>query len=170
MKDSTRRELSQPGLNPEVDPREWRAAELLAGIPEAVLCLSANSFRVRSESGSGYYRVERTAKGWTCECPDFADRGRACKHVYAVIAFDRRTPATVPAGTPYVPRTLTPRDHKSSDEAQQAEHLEFDSILGCLLGGIPNPAPIPGARGRPPLPLRLQYHVSIRKVHLCESL
>ena len=46
--------------------------------------LDSNTYRVKSQSGNGWYRVERQGGEWRCECLDFVSRGVVCKHVFAV--------------------------------------------------------------------------------------
>ena len=42
-----------------------------------------HSFKVKSQSGSGFYEVKATPNGMTCDCPDFVYRGGKCKHIQA---------------------------------------------------------------------------------------
>jgi len=49
--------------------------------------ISEGVYEVRSQSGSGSYRLEKHNTGWTCECPDYVNRHAAvgdCKHVNAL--------------------------------------------------------------------------------------
>lgn len=46
--------------------------------------LSESLYRVKSQSGNGFYQVSRQDTDWTCECPDYMTREIACKHIYAV--------------------------------------------------------------------------------------
>ena len=41
-------------------------------------------FFVKSQKGTGEYRVEWNGGKWSCECEDHAERGKNCKHIYAV--------------------------------------------------------------------------------------
>jgi putative transposase len=43
-----------------------------------------HSYRVRSQSGNGWYEVASTETGYVCSCPDHRFRGLPCKHVFAV--------------------------------------------------------------------------------------
>ena len=45
---------------------------------------SDSVYRVKSQSGNGFYRVERNELGWKCSCPDHQTRGVECKHIIAV--------------------------------------------------------------------------------------
>lgn len=40
-------------------------------------------FKVKSQSGRGFYEVKETQNGMTCTCPDFVYRGGKCKHIAA---------------------------------------------------------------------------------------
>jgi len=66
-----------------VSKRKARAVEIVAkGLVEKV---SESKFLVKSESRDKWYEVEWQQKRWVCSCPDFSKRGRACKHIYAVM-------------------------------------------------------------------------------------
>lgn len=41
-------------------------------------------FRVKSQSGEGFYTVKKTNNFWFCTCPDHQQRKVYCKHIYAV--------------------------------------------------------------------------------------
>jgi transposase-like protein/predicted RNA-binding Zn-ribbon protein involved in translation (DUF1610 family) len=45
---------------------------------------SNNLYRVKSQSGNGFYQVRKTDLGWKCTCPDHINRGVECKHIIAV--------------------------------------------------------------------------------------
>ncbi|EQD50447.1 transposase IS4 family protein [mine drainage metagenome] len=110
---------------------------------------------------------------WTCECPDYQEWQRSCKHVAAVVEFLALT-----AGVPWPPASETAnvplrptysQDWPAYDAAQQAEHPMFDSLLWDLLEPIVEPLRPVGARGRAPIPFRVQLLCAIRKVHSMES-
>jgi transposase-like protein/DNA-directed RNA polymerase subunit M/transcription elongation factor TFIIS len=46
--------------------------------------INESAYRVKSQSGNGFYLVARQGSDWSCECPDYANRQVACKHIYAV--------------------------------------------------------------------------------------
>ncbi len=41
-------------------------------------------YRVKSQSGNGFYQVKKTDLGWKCTCLDHMNRGVECKHIIAV--------------------------------------------------------------------------------------
>ena len=45
---------------------------------------SDSVYRVKSQSGNNFYRVEKTDLGWKCSCLDHQTRGVECKHIVAV--------------------------------------------------------------------------------------
>ena len=45
--------------------------------------VNPDSFKVKSQSGHGFYEVKSTKDGMTCTCPDFTYRGGKCKHIAA---------------------------------------------------------------------------------------
>ena len=46
--------------------------------------INSTTYKVKSQSGNGWYLVEKQGGEWRCECPDFVNRGVVCKHVFAV--------------------------------------------------------------------------------------
>jgi transposase-like protein/predicted RNA-binding Zn-ribbon protein involved in translation (DUF1610 family) len=63
--------------------REERGKEI-AGKKHQIWRHSDTVYRVRSQSGNGIYRVEKSDLGWKCTCPDHQYRGVQCKHIAAV--------------------------------------------------------------------------------------
>jgi putative transposase len=66
-----------------MEARQVRAWEMLSNGNE-IKRLNENVYRVKSQSGNGYYLVSKQGADWACECPDYANRQIACKHIYAV--------------------------------------------------------------------------------------
>jgi len=67
----------------KLETRQVRAWEMLSNGNE-IKRLNENAYKVKSQSGNGFYLVAREGEDWTCECPDFVNRQVACKHIYAV--------------------------------------------------------------------------------------
>ena len=65
-----------------LETRQVRAWEMLSNGNE-IKRLNESAYRVKSQSGNGYYLVSKQGEDWTCECPDFIYRQVACKHIYA---------------------------------------------------------------------------------------
>jgi transposase-like protein len=73
------------------NPRELRGLAILSQ-PNTVSQVSKNEWKVRSQSGNGYYQVSRkyVSNGrsnphiWSCTCPDHTTRDVICKHIHAV--------------------------------------------------------------------------------------
>lgn len=56
----------------------------IAAVEGAVTRIDENTYRVRSQSGNGFYEVAWTNDGWICSCPDHQFRGGIrCKHIHA---------------------------------------------------------------------------------------
>lgn len=47
--------------------------------------IDASTYRVKSQSGNGWYLVVRKGLEWTCECADFINRHLVCKHIHSVV-------------------------------------------------------------------------------------
>jgi transposase-like protein/predicted RNA-binding Zn-ribbon protein involved in translation (DUF1610 family) len=46
--------------------------------------VDSSTYLVKSQSGSGWYRVKWSKKKWICNCPDYRKREYECKHINAV--------------------------------------------------------------------------------------
>jgi len=145
----------------------------LATTEGAVESVAPGLFRVRSASGRGSYGVRLDGLQWTCECPDYREWQRACKHVAAVVEYLALTAGVpwphAPAAETLPDRPTYPQDWPAYDAAQQAEHPMFDALLWDLLTPIPEPLRPVGTRGRAPISLRVQLFCAVRKVHSMES-
>jgi hypothetical protein len=128
-------------------------------------------FEVPSEDGARKYEVAIDDSGWSCTCPDWADRRAPCGHIVALTVWLDPNPPPIGEDDSGVARpTYSQVNWPAYDRAQQLEHLLFDKLLWDLLGIIPErPRPI-GKRGRPAIPLRTEILMSVRKVHFGESL
>lgn len=63
--------------------REERGIKI-ANMQGCVFKVDDQHFKVRSQSGNGFYDVEMTEIGGKCNCPDHKYRGVKCKHLWAV--------------------------------------------------------------------------------------
>ena len=121
-----------------------------------------SSFKVKSQSGSGFYKVKATPTGMTCDCPDFVYHGRKCKHIAApryCLEIEKDTPQG----------TVTEKVHlaytqawNAYNETQKAEINLFDELLKDLVKAIPEPEQ---SMGRPRLPLHETLFCVIQKVY-----
>jgi len=68
---------------PLTTTREERGREI-AEKEGQIKRVSDTLYKVKSQSGSGYYSVKNTEIGWKCTCPDHTNRGEKCKHIWAV--------------------------------------------------------------------------------------
>jgi transposase len=124
--------------------------------------VGANSFKVKSQSGSRFYEVKQTKGGMTCSCPDFTYRGGKCKHIHATryyLEIEKDTPTG----------TVTEKVHltyaqawNAYNEAQKAEVKLFDELLKDLAKAIPEPEQ---TMGRPRLSLQETLFCAIQKAY-----
>jgi Transposase len=121
-----------------------------------------HSFKVKSQSGHGYYDVKETQFGMTCTCKDFQNRGGKCKHILATkyyLEIERETPQ----GTVTEKIHLTYKQAWNAyTEAQKAEVKLFDELLMDLVKTVPEPEQ---HMGRPRLPISEALFCSIQKVY-----
>ncbi len=64
--------------------REERGRQICETSSSNVKRIDEHEYRVKSQSGSGEYRVFETEAGWACSCPDHIHRQEKCKHIFAV--------------------------------------------------------------------------------------
>jgi len=68
----------------KMDKRQLRAWEMISSKCD-IRRLDSDSYLVRSQTKGNFYHVRNAdGSGWTCECPDYANRKVDCKHIYAV--------------------------------------------------------------------------------------
>jgi putative transposase len=63
--------------------RELRGLAILA-MGSQIKRIDASTYRVKSQSGNGWYLVVRKGLEWTCKCPDHIYRNVTCKHIHSV--------------------------------------------------------------------------------------
>ncbi len=129
---------------------------------------------VPSQSGDKRYWVRTDTETPTCTCPDFEERGQACKHVFAVQFVIQRE--TRPDGTEVTKETMTvtretvvkkPTYRQSwpaYNKAQTTEKHRLQVLLAELCRGIVEPARKP-TRGQQPLSLADMVFCSAFKIY-----
>lgn len=143
--------LSMMDLNTEVEARRVRGA-LLANTKR--VSKIGQNFLVPSQTHGGRYLVARDDRGgWTCTCPDFAERGAAmpCKHVVCVeIVRSQTTPDGVT--TTERLRVTYSQDWTSYNAAQTQEKEKAVGLLRELVSTVAELPRKPGP-GRKKLPI-----------------
>jgi transposase len=112
-----------------------------------------------SVNASRKYTVRDSAHGCSCTCPDFEERGQACKHVFAVRfviqreLFDDGTEVETRQLTVVTEKRKTYAQNWSAYNAAQCSEKEtFQSLLHELCKAIPESTET--KVGRPRLPIR----------------
>lgn len=110
---------------------------------------------VPSQSGNGTYTVNLERR--YCSCPDFAEWGNDCKHIFAVRFTVTKTERhadgseTVTTTTvEQVQRTTYKQDWPNYNKAQVNSDRHFQEFLAELCAPLPTPAPRRGQRPLPP--------------------
>jgi transposase len=141
--------------------REQRG-KAIADQGDQIKKVSDYAFKVKSQSGKGFYEVKETKDGMTCTCPDFVYRGKACKHVAATkyyLEVQKETPQGIV--TEKVHLTYA-QAWNAYNEAQKAEVNLFDELLKDLVKAIPEPEQ---TIGRPRLSIHENLFCAIQKVY-----
>lgn len=106
-----------------------------------------------------------------CSCPRWQETEAPCKHVDQVVR--ELDPYRVLENHADVQLGARRRNYVQNwpayDAAQQAEHILFDALLWDLLEQIPERLRSVVKMGRPEIPLRVQFLIAVKKVHLGES-
>ncbi len=66
-----------------MNSREERG-KAIAELPDQIRRMNPVTYRVKSQSGDGFYDVKHGQSGWRCQCPDHVHRAVDCKHIWAV--------------------------------------------------------------------------------------
>jgi transposase len=146
-----------------------RAVALIAENADPVIPVSKSVYRVHSQSRGGYHTVARKQIGWVCDCGQFELLQTACKHIWAVRIWLHPSQRYGDSQTVSLRPPNYTQDWPAYDAAQQEEHVLFDPLLWDLLTSLPEPTREIGAKGRPPIPLRTQFLMAVKKVHVGES-
>lgn len=141
--------------------REERGKEIAEKVGQ-IQKVDDNSYKVKSQSGKGFYEVKATKDGMTCSCPDFAKRGLPCKHILAT-RFYLEIQQLTPKGIVTEKIHLTYAQAWSAYNAAQTEEIKiFDALLKDLVKAIPEPEQ---TMGRPRLSIHESLFCSIQKVY-----
>jgi transposase len=141
--------------------REERGREI-ANKGDQIKKLSENAYRVKSQSGKGFYEVRATRDKITCTCPDFIYRGGKCKHIMAThyyLEVEKETPTGIV--TEKV-RLTYKQAWDAYNAAQKVEVKLFDELLKDLVKAIPEPEQ---TIGRPRLSIHETLFCAIQKVY-----
>jgi transposase len=152
---------------PTIDRRQASGAALAKSKAKAFRQIAGDTYLVPSATASaGGYVVDHAAN--TCTCPDFEDRGSACKHVWALRFFRHEiefaaepSPSANDGGRPTYPQKWP-----EYNRAQCEEKARVQVLLRGLCDGIVSPV---HERGRPRLPLGDAVFAAIMKVYTTMS-
>jgi transposase-like protein len=67
-----------------LNERAQRGLKILADGGSAVVRVSTRAYKVKSQSGDGFYDVRKDGSLWSCTCPDATKSAQFCKHLWAV--------------------------------------------------------------------------------------
>lgn len=156
-----------------MEVREQRGLEIASA--KKIRQSKSGLWLVPSQSGPGEYSVDLADMDKpACTCPDFEERNKPCKHIFAVAYFIVRKQN--PDGSTTVTETVTVTETKrrtykqnwpAYNEAQTNEQDRFQELLRDLCAGIQEPAA--QRRGRPSIPLRDAIFAAAFKVYSCFS-
>jgi transposase len=148
-------------FDPLTTTREERG-KIIAEKAGHIQKVNDNSYKVKSQSGKGFYEVKATDDGMTCICPDFIKRGLPCKHILAT-RFYLEIQQLTPKGIVTEKIHLTYALAWSAYNAAQTEEIKiFDALLKGLVKTIPEPEQ---TMGRPRLSIHESLFCAIQKAY-----
>jgi transposase len=120
---------------------------------------NGQAYKVKSQSGNGYYELLSTLDGITCTCPDFVQNRIDCKHILALKMYLENPKENAKAiGI----RKTYPQKWPEYNAAQINEIPIFDLLLKGLVETIPEAEQ---NMGRPRMPLQDSLFCAIKKVY-----
>jgi transposase len=143
------------------NPREKRG-KAIVDKGDQIKKVADNSFKVKSQSGNGFYEVKSSKMGMTCTCPDFVYHGGKCKHIMATryyLEVEKDTPTGIVTEKVHLTYAQAWNAYNS---AQKAEVKLFDELLKDLVKAIPEPEQ---TMGRPRLSIHETLFCAIQKVY-----
>lgn len=144
-----------------IGTRENRG-KAIASQSDNIKKVNDHQYKVKSQSGHGFYDVKETDHGMTCTCKDFTTRGGKCKHILAT-KYYLEVQKETPQGIVTEKIRLTYKQAWNAyNEAQKAEVKLFDELLKDLVQAIPEPEQ---HMGRPRLSIHDALFCAIQKVY-----
>jgi hypothetical protein len=147
----------------DFDGERWEKGRLIAETPGAIEQVRDGLFLVKSQGGSGSYRVSLGAGNVECNCPDFVKRNLPCKHA-ASVRFFLEKQTILQSGA--VQSERVPITYEQAwatyDRAQMEEVRLFDMLLADLVSSVEE---APQGKGRPRVPLRDELFCAVQKVY-----
>lgn len=147
-----------------MDVRQQRAEQILA---VGGIVRQEHIFWVPSQSGGARHSVMLGEGVDTCDCLDFEERQRPCKHILAakmwLDRWRRGEPVPPPVPPERIKRKTYPQNWPQYNLAQINEKDHFQVLLADLCATIPEPSKT--GKGRKPIPLRDGLFSAIYKVY-----
>jgi Txe/YoeB family toxin of Txe-Axe toxin-antitoxin module len=126
-----------------------------------------NEWAVPSQTRTGAYTVRIFQDNQTCLCPDFAELGLKCKHIYAVeIKQTLQVVNTDGSKTTITKKITYSQDWANYTKAQNKEGKLFKDLLKDLVENVEEE---PYTFGRPKVPLKTSLFCAIDKVYSMQS-
>jgi transposase len=140
-------------------------AKIILSREHAIRKVNNNIYLVRSQTGSGWYKVQWNGKEWRCNCPDYVKNGHItpCKHLLALkLRLDHRY-ISIEGQEPKIEKKTYTQNWSDYNLAQMQEFELFDQFLYQLVSTIETPEQ--QNRGRPRIKLTDQLFCCIMKVY-----
>jgi transposase len=141
-------------------------AKIILSREHSIRKVNNNIYLIRSQTGTGWYKVQWNGKEWVCNCPDFTKNGHIspCKHLIALKIKYESGLYKIEEETPKIESKTYSQNWSEYNMAQMQEFEIFDQFLYQLVSTVEEPEK-PIRRGRPELKLQDQIFCSIMKVY-----
>ena len=141
--------------------RKWRGMNIAK--TSHIIKMANNEWAVPSQTRTGAYTVRIFQDKQTCSCPDFAERGLKCKHIYAVeIKQTLQVVNTDGSKTTIMKRITYSQNWEAYNKSQIEEKEKFLGIINGLIEDIGEPQ---YTFGRPKMPAKDLIFASALKVY-----
>jgi len=140
-------------------------AKVILSREHSIRKVNDNIYLVRSQTGTGWYKVQWNGKEWVCNCPDYVKNGHisSCKHLIALKIKYESGFYNIEEEIPKIESKTYSQNWSEYNLAQMQEFELFDQFLYQLVSTFEEP--IQNGRGRPRLKRRDQLFCCIMKVY-----
>ena len=139
-------------------------AKIILSREHAIRKVNNNIYLIRSQTGTGWYKVQWNGKEWVCNCPDFTKNGHIspCKHLLALKIKYESGVYKIEEETSKIESKTYSQNWSEYNLAQMQEFEIFDQFLYQLVSSIDDPEQ---HMGKPQMHLSDKIYCCIMKVY-----
>ncbi|MCK4996459.1 MAG: transposase, partial [Thermoplasmatales archaeon] len=147
------------------DKLKEQKAKIILSREHSIRKVNDNIYLVRSQTGTGWYKVQWNGKEWVCNCPDFIKNGHIspCKHLLALKIKYESGFYKIEEEIPKIESKTYSQNWSEYNLAQMQEFEIFDKFLFQLVSTVEEP--IRTGPGKPSMKLQDKLFCCIMKVY-----